>query len=151
MEAELAQDGSAEALRSGVSVALVGAPNAGKSTLLNLMQGLLMPTEGMVRPHSHLRMARYSQHLTEELPMDMSAMDYMLREYDAWLKKAHPDAQHDMIMRQWLGRFGVTGSRQTRPMQTLSDGMLSRIAFAAVTWCGTPLRWWWWWWWWSSS
>ena len=62
--------------------------------------------------------------------MEMSAMHYLMKEYDAWLKTEHPDAQHDMIIRQWLGRFGVTGSRQTRPMKTLSDGMLSRIAFA---------------------
>jgi ATPase subunit of ABC transporter with duplicated ATPase domains len=53
MEAELAQDGSAEALRSGVSVALVGAPNAGKSTLLNLLArrpaALVSPTPGTTR------------------------------------------------------------------------------------------------------
>src|SRR5687768_15005544 len=39
-------------------LALVGPNGAGKSTLLKLLYGELIPTEGMIRKNSHLRIAR---------------------------------------------------------------------------------------------
>ena len=42
-------------------VALVGPNGAGKSTLLKLIAGELIPTDGIVRRHSHLRFGRYHQ------------------------------------------------------------------------------------------
>lgn len=44
-------------------IALVGPNGAGKSTLLKLLAGELVPTSGMIRTNSHLRIARYHQHL----------------------------------------------------------------------------------------
>ena len=113
-------------------IALVGPNGAGKSTLLKLMEGKLMPTDGMVRPHTHLRLAKYSQHTAEELPLEKNAIRFMIDEYQDWLQKERPNHDHVQIMRQWLGRFGVTGDRQTMPMKSLSDGLLSRIAFAWI-------------------
>ena len=42
-------------------VALVGPNGAGKSTLLKLIAGELIPTDGLIRRHSHLRIGRYHQ------------------------------------------------------------------------------------------
>merc|ERR1719244_2236134 len=42
-------------------LALVGPNGAGKSTLLKLIYGDLVPTEGMVRRHNHLKLGRYHQ------------------------------------------------------------------------------------------
>lgn len=43
-------------------VALVGPNGAGKSTLLKIMTGELQPLTGSVRPHSHLRFSKFTQH-----------------------------------------------------------------------------------------
>ncbi|XVE92699.1 hypothetical protein REPUB_Repub01dG0122100 [Reevesia pubescens] len=48
-------------------IALVGPNGVGKSTLLKLMTGDLFPLDGMVRWHSHLRIAQLHQHLAEKL------------------------------------------------------------------------------------
>uniref|UniRef100_A0A452UMG5 ATP binding cassette subfamily F member 2 n=1 Tax=Ursus maritimus TaxID=29073 RepID=A0A452UMG5_URSMA len=42
-------------------VALVGPNGAGKSTLLKLLTGELLPTDGMIRKHSHVKIGRYHQ------------------------------------------------------------------------------------------
>ena len=42
-------------------VALVGPNGAGKSTLLKLITGDLTPSDGMIRRHNHLKIARYHQ------------------------------------------------------------------------------------------
>ncbi|KAJ4979147.1 hypothetical protein NE237_009927 [Protea cynaroides] len=106
-------------------VALVGPNGAGKSTLLKLMTGELVPLDGMVRRHNHLRIAQYHQHLAEKLDMDMSALLYMMREY--------PGIEEEK-MRAAIGKFGLTGKAQVMPMKNLSDGQRSRVIFAWLAW-----------------
>ncbi|CAK9217240.1 unnamed protein product [Sphagnum jensenii] len=106
-------------------IALVGPNGAGKSTLLKLMTGDLVPLDGMVRRHNHLRIAQYHQHLTETLTMDMSALAYMMSQY--------PGLEEEK-MRSAIGRFGLTGKAQVMPMGNLSDGQKSRVIFAWLAW-----------------
>ncbi|KAF9684785.1 hypothetical protein SADUNF_Sadunf04G0154300 [Salix dunnii] len=102
-------------------IALVGPNGAGKSTLLKLMSGALVPSDGMVRRHNHLRIAQFHQHLAEELDLEMSALQYMIKEYPG---------NEEERMRAAIGKFGLTGKAQVMPMKNLSDGQRSRVIFA---------------------
>lgn len=66
----------------------------------------LVPTSGMIRKNSHLRIGRYHQHLHELLDLDMSPLDYMM--------KAFPDVKEREEMRKIIGRYGLTGRQQVR-------------------------------------
>jgi len=103
-------------------LALVGPNGAGKSTLLKLIYGDLIPSEGMIRRHNHLKMARYHQHMHELLEMDLSPLDYML--------KMFPEIKERDEMRKVIGRYGITGKAQTAPIKQLSDGQKCRVVFA---------------------
>ncbi|KQJ91558.1 hypothetical protein BRADI_4g38302v3, partial [Brachypodium distachyon] len=103
-------------------VALVGPNGAGKSTLLKLMTGELVPLDGMVRRHNHLRIAQFHQHLAEKLDLDLSALQYMMNEY--------PAGNGEERMKAAIGRFGLSGKAQVMPMRNLSDGQRSREIFA---------------------
>jgi len=102
--------------------ALVGPNGAGKSTLLKLIAGEILPTDGMIRRHSHLKIARYHQHLAEKLDMDLSPLEYMMKEY--------PDVKEIEDMRKIVGRYGITGKNQVVPISNLSDGLRCRVALA---------------------
>lgn len=58
----------------------------------------------MIRKNSHLRIARYHQHLHELLDLDMSPLDYML--------KSFPEVKEREEMRKIIGRYGLTGRQQ---------------------------------------
>merc|ERR1712126_12697 len=107
-------------------LALVGPNGAGKSTLLKLIYGDLIPSEGMIRRHNHLKMARYHQHLHELLEMDLSPLDYMLKKF--------PEFKERDEMRKVIGRYGITGKAQTAPIKQLSDGQKCRVVFAWLAW-----------------
>lgn len=107
-------------------LALVGPNGAGKSTLLKLLYGDLQPTSGMIRKNSHLRIARYHQHLHELLDLDVSPLDYMMR--------AFPDVKEREDMRKIIGRYGLTGRQQVCPIRQLSDGQRCRVVFAWLAW-----------------
>jgi len=107
-------------------VALVGPNGAGKSTLLKLIDNQLLPTKGQIRRNAHLRMGRYHQHLAEQLDLNLSALDYMM--------KCFPDVTEKEDMRRIIGRFGLTGRQQICPMRNLSDGQRCRVCFAWLAW-----------------
>ncbi|XP_065349570.1 ATP-binding cassette sub-family F member 2 isoform X2 [Cloeon dipterum] len=107
-------------------LALVGPNGAGKSTLLKLLYGDLIPTEGMIRKNSHLRIARYHQHLHELLDLDVSPLEYMM--------KSFPDIKEKEEMRKIIGRYGLTGRQQVCPIRQLSDGQRCRVVFAYLAW-----------------
>ncbi|XP_034255272.1 ATP-binding cassette sub-family F member 2 [Thrips palmi] len=107
-------------------LALVGPNGAGKSTLLKLLYGDLIPTEGMIRKNSHLRIARYHQHLHELLDLDLSPLEYMM--------KSFPEVKEREEMRKIIGRYGLTGRQQVCPIRQLSDGQRCRVVFAYLAW-----------------
>lgn len=107
-------------------LALVGPNGAGKSTLLKLLYGELVPTSGMIRKNSHLRIARYHQHLHELLDLDASPLEYMMRAFPAVKEKEE--------MRKIIGRYGLTGRQQVCPIRQLSDGQRCRVVFAWLAW-----------------
>lgn len=62
-------------------IAIVGQNGTGKSTLLNLVEGKLMSSEGSVSKHAGLKLARYSQHSADQLPYDKSPIEYFESKY----------------------------------------------------------------------
>ena len=104
-------------------IAIIGPNGAGKSTLLKLMFGDLVPTRGDVKKHSHLRIAKYHQHSTDQLDMEATPLEYMAAQF--------PDKKIELEgWRSKVGRFGVTGAMQTQPIKFMSDGQKSRLVFA---------------------
>jgi len=106
-------------------IALIGPNGAGKSTLLKLMFGELTPTKGEVKKHSHLRIAKYHQHSTDQLNMDQTPLEYM--------NSCFPEKKLELeAWRSRVGRFGVTGDMQMSPIRHMSDGQKSRLVFAYI-------------------
>lgn len=103
-------------------LALVGPNGAGKSTLLKLLYGDLAPTSGMIRKNTHLKIARYHQHLHELLDLDMSPVQYMMKHF--------PELKELDDVRKLVGRYGLTGKMQMSPIRQLSDGQRCRVVFA---------------------
>jgi ATP-binding cassette subfamily F protein 2 len=108
-------------------VAIVGKNGTGKSTLVNLITGDLMPIEGSVSRHTSLKLAKYSQHSADQLPYDKTPLQYFMDKY----KEKYP-GKEVAFWRSQLGRFGISGSHQTSEIRVLSDGLKARVVFSQL-------------------
>jgi len=107
-------------------VAIVGPNGAGKSTFLKLLDDSLQPTEGHVGRHAKLRMAKFTQHHVDSMDMEKTAVNHMrdLTSEGVSMEEA----------RKYLGRFGLSGDLALTPIEFLSGGQKSRLAFAELAW-----------------
>jgi len=112
-------------LRAGARIALLGPNGAGKSTLIKLLVGELTPTSGKLELTPDVRIGYFAQHQLENLDSAATPLQHMERL--APKEKA-------LVLRTFLGRFGLAGDSEDRPVASFSGGEKSRLALALLAW-----------------
>ncbi|KFO33211.1 ATP-binding cassette sub-family F member 3 [Fukomys damarensis] len=105
-------------------ICVVGENGTGKSTMLKLLMGDLVPIRGIRHAHRNLKIGYFSQHHVEQLDLNVSAVELLARKFPG-----RPEEEY----RHQLGRYGVSGELAMRPVASLSGGQKSRVAFAQMT------------------
>ncbi|KAL4994562.1 P-loop containing nucleoside triphosphate hydrolase protein [Aspergillus recurvatus] len=120
----------------GDRVGIMGLNGCGKSTLIRLVAGITMPTQGKVSSHSRLRMGYYAQHSIEELQTlgqeepSLTALGLMTKDVSGSLTEGQ--------LRGLLSSLGLQGRIVSEvPILRLSGGQLVRLALARIIW-NTP-------------
>jgi len=112
-------------LRAGARIALLGPNGAGKSTLIKLLVGELAPSAGRVERAGNIRIGYFAQHQLDHLDTSATPLEHLLR--------IAPEVK-TQDLRNFLGRFGLAGENDERPVGGFSGGEKSRLALALLAW-----------------
>jgi ATP-binding cassette subfamily F protein 3 len=112
-------------LRAGARIALLGPNGAGKSTLIKLLVGELSPTTGRLEVTPDIRIGYFAQHQLENLDSNATPLQH--------LERIAPK-ETTLTLRTFLGRFGLAGNSEDRPVESFSGGEKSRLALALLAW-----------------
>src|SRR5574340_350701 len=112
-------------LRAGARIALLGPNGAGKSTLVKLLVGELQPSSGKLEITPEIRIGYFAQHQLENLDSAATPLQHMER---------IAPKETTLALRTFLGRFGLAGDSEDRPVASFSGGEKSRLALALLAW-----------------
>ena len=112
-------------LRAGARIALLGPNGAGKSTLIKLLVRELQPTSGKLELTPDIRIGYFAQHQLENLDSAATPLQHM--------ERVAPK-ETTLALRNFLGRFGLAGDSEDRPVESFSGGEKSRLALALLAW-----------------
>ncbi len=112
-------------LRAGARIALLGPNGAGKSTLIKLLVGELAATSGKLELTPEVRIGYFAQHQLENLDSTATPLQHFER---------LAPKETTLALRTFLGRFGLAGDSEDRPVASFSGGEKSRLALALLAW-----------------
>jgi ATP-binding cassette subfamily F protein 3 len=108
-------------------VALLGRNGAGKSTIMQLLAGVLPALAGERTAARELRIGYFAQHQLEQLDVAASPFEH-LRRCDA----AADGRASEQTLRDFLAGFGFTGERVFEPVGPYSGGEKARLVLALL-------------------
>ena len=112
-------------LQAGMRIALLGPNGAGKSTLIKLLAGDIQSATGSLEWAQNIHIGYFAQHQLENLDGAATPLEHM--------QQLAP-AQTELDLRKFLGRFGLGGDGENRPVGSFSGGEKSRLALALLAW-----------------
>ncbi|WP_330924688.1 ATP-binding cassette domain-containing protein [Candidatus Sororendozoicomonas aggregata] len=110
----------------GDKIGLIGANGVGKSTLLNILLGELMPGEGQVKSGSKIEVAYFDQ-LRNQLDLEKTVLDNVAQGRESITING---ANRHVI--SYLGDFLFPASRCRVPVKALSGGERNRLVLARL-------------------
>ena len=121
-------------IAKGEIVAVLGKTGCGKSTMFNLLSGLIEPTSGTVEVVGHAPFAEFNffrgkigiVFQNDRLMPWRTALDNVLLGLQILHK---PPAEAEAVARGWLARLGLSGHENDYP-HALSGGMRQRVSIA---------------------
>jgi ATP-binding cassette, subfamily F, member 3 len=108
-------------------IALLGSNGNGKSTLVKLLAGKLLPFSGHVTRAEKLSVGYFAQHQVDELNLDGSPYDHV--------RKLMPDAPETKV-RGRTGAIGFSGKAGDTLVKSLSGGEKARLLLGLATFFG---------------
>ena len=103
-------------------MAIVGKNGVGKSTLLKMITGDIMPDQGQIIRSPILKIGYYNQHFEQSLPMDLKAVDYLIS-LNTSIDKT--------LAHKYLSMFGLEPIHHSTKISELSGGQKARVKFAS--------------------
>jgi len=110
-------------IEAGDRIALLGMNGTGKSTLVKLIAGEHAPMSGTLERHGDLKIGYFSQHQSETLDLQASALDSLIR--------LNPRLS-EQEARDFLGGFGFNGDQALDPVSQFSGGEKARLVLALL-------------------
>jgi ATP-binding cassette subfamily F protein 1 len=104
---------------------LVGPNGSGKSTFMKLIIGEIKPESGSIWMQNGLRIGYYNQHFEEQLPLDITPIDFLKN----MVPKDLIESDREKTVRAYLGKVKLEASAHNKLIRELSGGQKARVAF----------------------